>query len=259
LNRPGHLDGSRIALISWGEAVYVMNRDGNGLVSLISRECSGEKCDFLPQNLSWSPDGTRLAVGVMSNAGAQYLLMLSASTGSRLQADNHPLPIWSLTPEWSPDGSRLAYTCFREMDNPDICTIDIQTGKETSLTNNPGRDAKPVWSPDGKKLAFVSSRDGNWEIYTMNADGSEQTNLTHEPSRDSEPAWSPDSQLVAFQSCRDDPHPVTCTSPCGGNFEEDDGIVSCNNQIYLMNADGSGQIRLTNSPDDDTNPTWAPK
>ena len=49
--------------------------------------------------------------------------------------------------------------------------------------------AKP--SPEQTKIAFVSDRDGNVEIYVMNADGSEQINLTNNPASDYSPSWSP--------------------------------------------------------------------
>src|SRR6187455_2192730 len=89
----------------------------------------------------------------------------------------------------------------------------------------------PAWSPDGRKLAFVSERDGNAEIYVMNADGSEQENLTRQPSSDSHPSWSRDGRKLAFVSRRD------------GNAE-----------IYVMNADGSGLSNLTRTPLDDLDP-----
>jgi TolB protein len=41
----------------------------------------------------------------------------------------------------------------------------------------------PLWSPDGRKIAFRSGRDGNQEVYAMNADGSEQQRLTRNPAR----------------------------------------------------------------------------
>ncbi|MCM3869222.1 MAG: DUF4214 domain-containing protein [Pyrinomonadaceae bacterium] len=83
------------------------------------------------------------------------------------------------------------------------------------------------------KIAFVSDRDGNAEIYTMDADGGGQTRLTEEAGEDHSPAWSPDDQRIAFVSTRD------------GNAE-----------IYVMNADGSGQTRLTNSTAGDLAPAW---
>jgi TolB protein len=85
------------------------------------------------------------------------------------------------------------------------------------------------------KIAFQSDRDGNLEIYTMNADGSGQTRLTNNGAIDEHPKWSPDGKKIAFDSNRD------------GNLE-----------IYTMNADGSGQTRITNNTVFDEMPTWSP-
>jgi Tol biopolymer transport system component len=49
----------------------------------------------------------------------------------------------------------------------------------------------PSWSPDGRRIAFASDRDGNREIYVMNADGSGQINLTNNPADDWGSSWSP--------------------------------------------------------------------
>ena len=85
------------------------------------------------------------------------------------------------------------------------------------------------------RIAFVSERDGNPEIYVMNADGSGQTRLTENPAADWGPAWSPDASQIAFVSNRD------------GNSE-----------IYVMNADGSNQTRITDNSDLDIGPNWSP-
>ena len=84
------------------------------------------------------------------------------------------------------------------------------------------------------RIAFQSDRDGNYEIYIMNADGSDQTRLTINPDDDAMfPAWSPDGTRIVFVSSRD------------GNYE-----------IYVMNADGSDEVRLTDNTDDDMFPAW---
>lgn len=91
------------------------------------------------------------------------------------------------------------------------------------------------------KIAFSSSRDGNQEIYVMNPDGSEQTNLTNNPALDSASNWSADGSKTAFFSDRD------------GNYE----VSSYPYDIYTMNADGSGPIRLTTDLADSF-PSWSP-
>jgi len=80
---------------------------------------------------------------------------------------------------------------------------EIPYGGEVRLTNNPATDWSPSWSPDGKKIAFDSYRDGNGEIYVMNADGSGQINLTNNPADDGITSWSPDGKMIAFVSGRD--------------------------------------------------------
>jgi Tol biopolymer transport system component len=85
------------------------------------------------------------------------------------------------------------------------------------------------------KIVFTTTRDGNTEIYTMNADGGSQVRLTTNPAFDGDPAWSPDGTRIVFTSTRD------------GNEE-----------IYSMNADGSNQTRLTNNLALDRTPVWSP-
>jgi len=108
--------------------------------------------------------------------------------------------------------------------------LELIDGKST-----PGDVQTPAWSPDGRKLAFVSRRDGNSEIYVMNADGSAQENLTRQPANDGHPGWSPDGRKIVFVSRRD------------GNSE-----------IYVMNADGSGLRNVTRTPSEDLDPAWSP-
>jgi|SRR5215216_61747 hypothetical protein len=89
---------------------------------------------------------------------------------------------------------------------------------------------------ENEKIVFDSFRDGNLEIYIMNADGSDPQRLTNNPGSDWWPDWSPDGSKIAFTILR-------------GGLEE----------IYVMNAeDGSGQINLSNHPGQDINPSWSP-
>jgi dipeptidyl aminopeptidase/acylaminoacyl peptidase len=53
------------------------------------------------------------------------------------------------------------------------------------------------------RIAYTSRRDGNDEIYVMNADGSDRTNLSNNPAQDDLAAWSPDGSRIAFTSDRD--------------------------------------------------------
>lgn len=88
------------------------------------------------------------------------------------------------------------------------------------------------------RIAFHSDRDGEIDIYVMNADGSEARRLTDAPGRDFEPHWSPDGSTIVFSTDRDDPE---------------------NAHLYLMDADGANQRRLVTGLDDDqVGARWSP-
>ena len=103
---------------------------------------------------------------------------------------------------------------------------------------------------------FVSGRDGNSEIYVMDADGSEPRNLTQNPANECNPAWSPDGRSIAFVSSRGQTRPV---KPCGpGPDRRIECIGDQQSEIYVMNADGSRKRNLTRNRRDDDYPTWSP-
>jgi len=107
----------------------------------------------------------------------------------------------------------------------------------------PDPEARFAFAGINGKIAFASDRAGDSDVWVMEADGSNPVNLTltppgspHLPS-DHDPVWSPDGARIAFVSDRD-------------QFD--------NSDIYVMNADGTGVVRLTNDPGDDLEPSWSP-
>lgn len=88
-----------------------------------------------------------------------------------------------------------------------------------NLTRNKAEDGAPEWSPDGKKIVFTSTRDGQRSIYVMDADGKNVKRLTRN-GNDYEPTWSPEGKKIAFRRRSRGEH------------------------VFVMNADGSGQVSL---------------
>ncbi|MGH7471051.1 MAG: hypothetical protein ACRENP_24135 [Longimicrobiales bacterium] len=97
------------------------------------------------------------------------------------------------------------------------------------------RDGAPSWSADGTRIAFFSERDGNSELYIMDADGNNPTRLTRMPSSEGYPQLSPDGRSIAFDSDRAD------------GFD-----------IYIMDVDGTNVRRLTQHPARDVAASWSP-
>jgi Tol biopolymer transport system component len=200
----------------------------------------------------WSPDGKTIAFyGTQFDritdrpTGPPHIYLVDANTGVQTPLGGDASPAVGRFPSFSPDGRQIAFDNGGPNSGDILVSNADGSGTPTNLTNDAAaRNIRPAWSPDGRKIAFVSRRDGNDEIYLMNADGTRVTQLTstskdaadNEPAADNAPAWSPNGQTIVFQRTLGD-----------GNEE-----------IYVMNADGSDQTRLTQYPGRDEDPDWSP-
>jgi hypothetical protein len=191
-------------------------------------------------------------------------------------------------PTWSPDGTKLAFVSDRDgRQKLEIWVINLDGTGLVRLTTNTlhgsgasgeiyGLDLYPAWSPDGTLIAFASGRDipGTPALFVMNSDGSNQKKITNDEDR--YPTWSPDSQRIAFYRSnaginivnRDGTNVVNVAqdgfipawSPDGTRFafQRLDPGIDFNPAIFVMNADGSNPVKITNNTVSSFAQSWAP-
>jgi len=249
------------------------------------------RCDLRCRAGSWSCHRPRKIVGPVQDNGITWtpdsrtILYSGPITTDDLDADIYAVDVRSrkttnLTreavadgiqvqnsqPTVSPDGRFFVYS--RGSTGPtraDMYRRNIDGTHPVQLTAAPGNDIAADYSPDGKRLAFHGTRDGDADIYTMNAavegpdnpavnltnDLQSPPNVTHQ-SQERTPSFSPDGKRIAFWWFAD---PNT-----GFPFGFADG------EIYSMRTDGSRIRNLTdNNPTDpealtrgDIHPDWGP-
>ena len=187
---------------------------------------------------AWSPDGRRIAFTSDRNSGNWELYVMNADGAEQIRLTNTPEQDEGV-PAWSPDGEKIAYV------------VGFFGGPTIHVMNADGSDRRrlvdgnwPSWSPDGKRLVYTDFSVGEERLAVMNADGSQQRRLPSSLVRrltgtaDAyEAAWSPDGKRFAYVSA----------------------LRTNNEEIYVMNVDGSHRIRLTDIPGNDHwPPTWSP-
>lgn len=221
--------------------IYIMDADGKNAKRLTTYPQVDSQPDFSPDGKkivftrgnATTPDKLELDIYTM-NADGSNVVRLTSHTAADFEAT------------WSPDGSRILFQS--ERDGPvNLYLMNTDGGGVTRLlANSPlfQGEGDAEWSPDGSKIVFtVSNSSGDW-VYVMNADGSQPHAVTRpKPEADGgidlqgDPGWSPDGRRIAFVSTR------------GGLATKDD--------IYVINADGTGEFLVSSSTGFDRNPLWS--
>ncbi|MFA5624678.1 MAG: hypothetical protein WC966_06455 [Bradymonadales bacterium] len=130
------------------------------------------------------------------------------------------------SPSWAPGCNRLAFVSDFS-GKPQIYVIDADGSNMRRLTWLGNYNTTPDWSPKGDLIAFTARDERNvFDIFTVNVNTGEVTRLTQDQGHNKEPSWSPDGRYIVFESTRDGRAP----------------------RLYLMNADGRWQTRLSPRP-----------
>lgn len=230
---------------------------------------------------SWSPDGSKIAFE--SDRDGNYDIYVVEPDGSsfrrltRHRADD-------MGPAWSPDGAKIAFASNRD-GRSRIHMMNADGSEQTTITDESGGDDyEPVWSPDGSRIAFVSIAPPCvelpcGELHVMNADGSSRIRL----GGGYDPHWSPDGTTILYVATWSSLDTVSKwiqvvtadgteqTRLLDGGWQPDlspngSRVVFSyhepweSSRIYMMNANGSGLTRVTDSSEFtfDDEPAWSP-
>jgi Tol biopolymer transport system component len=179
---------------------------------------------------AYSADGRRIAYCSGQGGGPVQVWTMKQNGTDKRQVTH--MSGAAIFPDFSPDGSRIVFTA-KPAGSPtrDIYVVGSDGNGLTRLTSGEGDNTYPAFSPDGSKIVFNSNRTGTSQVYVMNADGSGQTQLTFDARpKDQVSDWSPDGSEIAYLA---DTHGISDVTPSWGD-------------IWVMNADGSGQHPITN-------------
>jgi Tol biopolymer transport system component len=214
--------------------IYSMHSDGSSLMRLTNVP----QADVQPR---WTPDGSRIVFASDRDGNREIYIMNADGSGQQRLTDH---PALDGFPHMSPDGRQIAFHSTRDPESsnsPQIFVMDADGGNVRQITRHLMLSVQPRWSPDGRRIAFTSERGGWGQIYVMNADGSDVRALTSDGVNQL-PEWSPDGKRIAFASFR--------MMDMRGT---DDTVW----QIYVMNADGTGQMNVSREYGISWNPAWS--
>jgi hypothetical protein len=233
--------------------------------------------------VAWSPDGTQLTFNSGRDGDSEIFIMNADGTNIRQLTTNEIFD--DRAPRWSPSDEKIAF--YSDLDgNFEVYTMDLESSNIQQLTTDHGiyGDYEMIfitldWSPDGEQIVFASDRDGDKEIFIMDADGSNIHQLTSNEDIDEFPDWSPDGDQIAFVSDRYGDPEIFVMNTDGTNLRQ---LTSNNGQsiypawspdgsqiafssdregdyeIWIMDADGSNQQQLTFNDESEFLPAWSP-
>jgi Tol biopolymer transport system component len=224
---------------------------------------------------SYSGNGKKLAFCTNQNT---YEVITINSDGNHMHVFPHPMGVAECSPTFSRSGERVAYISSRDGDN-EVWTANPRGGDRHQVTHNddeetapafgphgelafssdadgdheifvkkPGHDPHqithngladlfPDFSPNGKRIVFARTNGvGNVDVYSMKAGGGhDKRRLTKDPEFDTSPAYSPNGEKIIFESRRDG-----------------------DDEIFVMNANGKSEHRVTDNDIADDTPNWQP-
>jgi len=273
--RPTDEHGGRIAFTcTRGDynQICMINRDGTGLAQLTDMDAS----NYYP---AFTPDGSSLLFASNRNGpfdlylllfGKKQLFQITENVGNVISPDyspdgrtivfanrvgDGPTSIWMVNADglnprlmytgtntivavaWSPDGEKIAYAMsIGTPQEYEIFIMDSNGKNHVRISQGlRGIGGSIDWSPDSKNLLVYAGVFGDKNIFQIDAATGDFIQLT-DGGNNAGGVYSPDGRYIVFNSLRNDDQA----------------------DLYIMRANGDNQVQLTNHPEPDWGPQWAP-
>ena len=256
--------------------IYRVEADGTELVRLTDELAAD-------QNPAWSPDGRTIAFSSERTGRGDIYVMDADGDNVRRMTDH---PAYEGAPRFTPDGKAIVFEGERD-GRAEVYRVDFETGTVKRVTASVQRKLGPAYSPDGRTLAFMEKSLIRWHI-SVRDEGSGKKRAVTRGGGACRPAWSPDGRLLAFVSTRETDKadlwfremkgeregsawrvPTRANahnydpafSPDGTALAMASTIVRGDNEqwdIFVMDMNGRGLVRLTDDGGDERFPDWRP-
>jgi len=242
-------DGQKIAFTSW--------KTGNGDIYI--KYVTGSKAvtqrTFRPETEvgpDFSPDGSQLVFSALRD-GYYRIYMVGAESGSAIRQITSGSPPDAENPTFSPDGQLIAFNSvefsrdatgnWQRVGNEAIWTYDMKTGMLSQYTSG----LMPKFTPDGKKIVFKRAAitgERYYGLWMMDLASGAETNIIGGTDFGvARFAISPDGHKIVFSSNKN---------------TVDSSQERKNNNLWIVDIDGSNLTQLTFHLSDDDCPVWAP-
>ncbi len=197
-----------------GKFIVVAQASDNGKTDIYEYEratgelqtvASHEDWDWLP---SYSPDGRLILFNSYRVDGQSDIHVFEKSTQTLRRLTEYSG--YDAHAQYSPDGERIVF--HRQQGTReeggyifDLIVLDVDTGRETQLTDGPYEESYPAWAPDGRHIVFSSDvvgKHGKHNVYVQAPDGEATNRLTNGVWTDQYAFWSRDGKFIYFNSDR---------------------------------------------------------
>ena len=210
--------------------IYLMDADGSNVKKLSKGKSNNRRA-------RWHPNGKMILFeSDRSGKFELYTLHLEHMQVNQLTTFDAAQPLFG---DYAPDGETIAISLKESDDKSNIVIINMKGEIIKRLTNAPYRSYFPRWSKDGKEILYFSRKETDNqddEIYSLHLETGVEKRLTNWPKHNFCPSWSNDGSKIVYVKSMDNIRP----------------------EIYIMDADGLNQIRITHNEDGDTLPDWSP-
>ncbi len=207
-----------------------------------------------------SPDHSRIVFGGVEGSDQNnQIYTVSAATGGDLRTltscAGYGPGCYNDLAAWSPDGRKIAFLHADDYSDDDgpvnsqVWVMNADGSNPHALTSDAApKDQVADWSPDGTKIAFHAGGFGMGGIWVINADGTSAHQLNGCLATDPwpcatgdewGPAWSPDGTKIVY-------------------LHDLGALGGTDRPVYVMNADGSGQHRVSAAHIKAAVPAWQP-